>query len=102
MQTGINIPSISHLHRLSHCLAHSRTRILGDEKVNHALTIKLGRESMWANKHSMQCNAEEIFQAAIPTEPLQPLQKAKQTKEKIKLINTTEKETSFSPMLKPW
>ena len=27
MQTGMNIPSISHLHRLSHCLAHSRTRI---------------------------------------------------------------------------
>ena len=37
--TGMNIPSILHLHRLSHCLANSRTRILGDEKVNHALTI---------------------------------------------------------------
>ena len=95
MQTGMNIPTISHLHRLSHCLAHSRTRILGDEKVNHALTIKLGRESMWTNKHSSTCNAEEIFQAAIQTEPLHPLQKAKQTKEKIKLIISTEKEASL-------
>ena len=42
MQTGMEIPSISHLHRLFHCLAHSRTRILGDEKVNLDVTIRQG------------------------------------------------------------
>ena len=50
---------------------------------------------MWANKHSSTCNTEKIFQADIPTEPLQPLQKAKQTKEKIRLIISTEKEFSL-------
>ena len=41
--------------------AHCRTRLQGDEKVNHALNVKLSRESRWTNKESITCDAEQQF-----------------------------------------
>ena len=53
LQTGLNIPSISELHSLTHALAHTRTRMQGDATVNHALDVQLLRESQWS-RNSLQ------------------------------------------------
>ena len=61
MKAGLDIPSITQLYRLTHCLAHCRTRLQGDDKVNHALDIKLTRESRWTKKQSITKDAEQQF-----------------------------------------
>ena len=45
---GLNIPSISDLYRTCHCLAYSRSRVKGDDVVNHALDRRLERERGWS------------------------------------------------------
>ena len=64
MKAGLNIMSIPHIYSLSHSLAHSRTRILGDTKVNHALDSKITRESQWSNKKSTVCSAQSEYNKA--------------------------------------
>ena len=41
MKTGLDIMSIPHFYPLSHSLAHFRTKVQGDTKVNHALDWKI-------------------------------------------------------------
>ena len=64
LQTGLNIPSISELHSLTHALAHTRTRMQGDATVNHALDVQLLRESQCSRKQSTIKNAEEQYTLA--------------------------------------
>lgn len=45
LKSGLNFPSISQLHSLSHSLAYARTRLKGDLSVNHVLDTKLRSES---------------------------------------------------------
>ena len=61
MKTGMDIPSITEIYTLSHCLAHLRTRRLGDAKVNLSLDSKLQRESQWTRKESITCYAENQY-----------------------------------------
>ena len=41
--------------------AHCKTRQQGDEKLNHALNVKLSRESRWKHKEYITCDAEQQF-----------------------------------------
>ena len=64
MKTGLDIMSIPHVYSLSHSLAHSRTRLQGDAKVNHALDCKIQRESQWFKKKSTVCSAQGEYNSA--------------------------------------
>ena len=56
----MDISSITQLLLLS-CMAHCKTRQQGDEKLNHALNVKLSRESRWTHKEYITCDAEQQF-----------------------------------------
>ena len=56
---GLNIPTITDLYRTCHCLAYSRSRIKGDDIVNHALDRRLERESGWSRQMSFTVDAHE-------------------------------------------
>ena len=94
LQTGLNIPSISELHSLSHSLAHARTRIQGDSTVNHALDVQLRRESQWSRKQSAIRNAEEQFSLATAGDQPHP-PTFKQVKEKVKVNLCYENEEAW-------
>jgi hypothetical protein len=40
LRTGLDIKSISQLYEVCHCMSHARTRLRGDDQVNHVLTSK--------------------------------------------------------------
>ena len=52
LQAGMNIRSISELYMETHCISHARTRLVGDENVNHALDCTVERESRYVRKKS--------------------------------------------------
>ena len=81
MNNGLDIPRISDIYYVSHCLAYSRTRCKGDPITNKALDSKLLRESTWTKKSSTVVLANTVHGASIGTE--QPLL-WKNTKSKVK------------------
>ena len=62
---GLNIPRISSLYQESHCLAYSRTRLIGDTLVNSCLNSKLDRERSWTHKSSTITNCDDIHQEVV-------------------------------------
>ena len=57
---GFNIPTISDLYQTCHCLAYSRSRVKGDDLVQHALDQQLEREEAWLRQSSTIKSAHAI------------------------------------------
>ena len=57
---GLDIPTISEIYRSCHCLAYSRSKIKGDQRVLHALDQQLTREEKWTRKSSSIKDAHEV------------------------------------------
>lgn len=60
MKNGLDIPQVSDIYYVSHCLSYSRTRCLGDSTTNKALELKLQRESAWSRKASTIVFADQV------------------------------------------
>ena len=58
---GLDIMSLPHVYSL----AHSRTRLQGDAKVNHELDCKIPQESQWFKKNSTVCSAQGEYNKKI-------------------------------------
>ena len=69
MNNGLDIPRVSDIYYVSHCLSYSRTRCLGDSTTNKALESKLQRESVWSKKSSTISFAHQIHQNSIGPKP---------------------------------
>ena len=65
MRTGLEIKSISELYEEAHCVNNARTRRVGDNLVNHALTSKVTREANQTRKKSVEVTAETIYEQAL-------------------------------------
>ena len=65
LRTSLDIKSISQLYEESHCVSHTRTRLLGDNLVNHALDCKVNRESQFTREKSVTVTAEIDYQQAL-------------------------------------
>ena len=65
LRTGLDIKSISQLYEVCHCMSHARTRLQGDDQVNHVLTSKVNRESTQVRKRSITVVAERDFESAM-------------------------------------
>ena len=65
MPEGLNVRSISELHRETHTVSHTRTRLNGDSIVNSVINSTLERESQYTRKKSTTTEAEAKFNAAI-------------------------------------
>lgn len=61
---GYNIPRISDLYYECHSLAHSRSRIKGDDQVQIAIDSKIQRESQWTKQKSTVTYSEQIHERA--------------------------------------
>ena len=97
MKPGLDIMSTSHLHTLCHSLAFSRTRLIGDTVVNHALDCKLEREAQWVKQHSITWESDALFKDSIQEISQEPLNKKVQiVKETIKGKLYDEKETQWN------
>ena len=59
---GLNIPNISELYRTCHSLAYGRSKLKGDDLVNHALDTRLAREGNWTRKSSTTNDAHVVFE----------------------------------------
>ena len=46
-------------------MSHARTRLLGDNLVNHALSSKVNRESQYLRKQSVTVRAEDDYERAM-------------------------------------
>ena len=58
LRNGLDIPSISTLYDMAHCVSHAATRLKGDPAVNHVLDCRVERESAWTRKKSVTVRAE--------------------------------------------
>ena len=65
LRTGLGIKSISQLFEECHCMSHARTRLLGDDGVNHVLTSKVNRESSQVRKRSITVVAKKDYEHAM-------------------------------------
>ena len=56
---------ISELYKETHVLNYTNTKLKGDKLVNHALNMKVHRESEFKRKTSAAVEAKEIFEDAV-------------------------------------
>ena len=90
MHNGLNIPRVSDIYHTSHCLAYSRTRVMGDSTTNRALDLKIQRETSWTKKTSTAILCDKVHQRSIHGN--EQLQVWKKIKPKVK--NTLKQDTS--------
>ena len=64
-QNALNVPMISELYKETHVLNYTNTKLKGDELVNHALNMKVDRESELKRITSAAVEAKEIFEGAV-------------------------------------
>ena len=57
MRAGMHIKSISQLYEEAHMVSHTRTRITGDDRVNHAVNCTVDRECTFQRKKSITVNS---------------------------------------------
>ena len=61
----MDIPSISEIYTEAHNVSHARTRLQGDENINHVLDHAVQRESNYTRTRGTNLQAEQIFQATL-------------------------------------
>ena len=62
---GLAIPRLSDVYWKANCSAYSRSRLLGDEVVNHALDSTLERESKWTAKQSTVTVCQSVHEKLL-------------------------------------
>ena len=65
---GLDIPRLSDLYWKSQCSAYSRSRLLADDTVNHALDCSLERESKWTTKQSTVTICQSVHERVMAHE----------------------------------
>ena len=59
-EQGLDIPTISALYTEAHNLSHARTRLKGDENINHVLDHAVQRESTYVHRAGTNQQAEQV------------------------------------------
>jgi hypothetical protein len=64
-QEALDIPAISSVYTEAHNTSHARTRLQGDQTINHILDHTLAREATYTRGHKTTTEAEEMFQNTL-------------------------------------
>ena len=64
-QEALDIPAISSVYTEAHNTSHARTRLQGDQTINHMLDHTLAREDTYTRGHKTTTEAEEMFQNTL-------------------------------------
>ena len=65
MKVGLSIPTISSLYMESHATTYTRTRLLGDAKVNKVLDATIEREGGYVRPFCTTLEVDKVFRSAL-------------------------------------